>query len=576
MNSSTPEPLVLLRRYRGITALVAAAVFIRLSGLSEWWLNPDEGIYYSLITRDSFDGFWTEVLANAHPPLYYMLLRALGSFTWDFSFLRAFSVVWGAAGMVGIWAVARLLATPTPSEHAATEASVIEGAAVDSHGRASSDEGSADEGSSVAVGAGFIAAFIVAFAPTPVQMSQVMRPYAFQTALLAWALFCLLIHLREPSARRLAAYLSLTCLALLTHYSSVLALGAFGIVVLLDGAQHGFGRTAWRKLAAWHLVPAALVVGLYLFHLRPLAASALADEALDGWLLPFMIQSPADVWMSLLGYQHHLAGPWLRGPLALLFLGAVGLAMYRRDLRVVGVGAGAVLVAMVAAALGAYPFGSTRHAAWATVFVVPVLGWFVATALEAGSAGTRRRVLLGLCGLLAVGGPVGTLIGADRARWAPEERVLREPYLQAMLPELDPTGEPELMVMSDQTFNLLLPFYPAEREQAVFSADSSAFHFPYGERRILVSRTWAFLSLANGRPGTDLQTFLHRSADEFAELQLRSRDRVMFVDGGWGLPASVQIQNVMSAGTPLVASSRVVPGLHSFVLWTEPLLGTPP
>lgn len=558
MNSSTTAPLDLLRRYRGITALVAAAVFIRLSGLSEWWLNPDEGIYYSLITRESFDGFWHEVLSNAHPPLYYLLLRGLGALTWDFSFLRAFSVLWGAVGVVGIWAVARQLTAAAPPSPEAS----------------STPAGAAS--ASVPLAAGFIAAFIVVFAPTPVQMSQVMRPYAFQTALLAWALYFLLSHLQEPAGRRLAGYLTLTCLALLTHYSSVLALGVFGLVVLADGAGRGFGNPGWRKVAAWHALPAALIVGLYVFHLRPLAASALADEALDGWLLPFMIRSPSDVWLSLLGFQHHLAGPWLRGPLALLLLGAVGLAGYRRDFRVLAVGAGAVLVAMVAAALGAYPFGSTRHSAWATVFIVPTLGWFLASALDSGADATRRRVLLGLGGLILVGGPLGTLIGADRARWAPEERVLREPYLQAMLPELDPTAEPELMVMSDQTFNLLLPFYPAEREDAVFSADSSAFHFPYGERRILVSRTWAFLSLANGRPGTDLQTFLRRSADEFEELGLRSADRLMFVDGGWGLPVAVQIQQVAASGSPLVASSRIVPGLHSFVLRTGPLLGIAP
>ncbi|MBT8488258.1 MAG: glycosyltransferase family 39 protein, partial [Gemmatimonadetes bacterium] len=543
---STSAPLELLRRYRGITALVAAAVFLRLSGLSEWWLNPDEGIYYSLITREGLGGFWQEVLSNAHPPLYYMLLRGLGGLTWDFSFFRAFSVLWGAVGVIGIWAAARRLTS-----------------------------GGGDETRTIM--AGFIAAFIVAFAPVPVQMSQVMRPYAFQAALLAWALFFLLSQLRTPSTRHLAGYLTLTCLALLTHYSSVLALGVFGTLVLADGMGRGYGSAEWRRLAAWHVLPASLLLGLYFFHLRPLAASALADEALEGWLLPFMIRSPSDVWMSLLGFQHHLAGPWLRGPLALLLVAAVGFAGYRRDLQVLAVGGGAVLVAMVAAALGAYPFGSTRHSAWVAVFIVPVLAWFLATLLEWGSdAVRRRRVLLGLAGLVLLGGPIGTVIGADRARWAPTERVLREPYLQAMLPELDPAADPELMVMSDQTFNLLLPFYPAEREQAVFSADSSSFHFPYGERRILVSRTWAFLSLADGRPNTDLQSFLQRSDDDFEELGLRSRDRIMFVDGGWGLPVAVQIQQVAASGSPLVASSRVVPGLHSFVLRTDGLFANLP
>ncbi|MBT8487480.1 MAG: hypothetical protein KJO65_01510, partial [Gemmatimonadetes bacterium] len=214
MNSSTTGPLDLLQRYRGIAALVAAAVFIRLSGLSEWWLNPDEGIYYSLITRDSFQGFWQEVLANAHPPLYYMLLRGLGSLTWDFSFLRGFSVLWGAIGIVGIWAVARQLASPpSPSSEGPQPLRTSAEAA----GPPAEPDSSAE---ARVIAAGFVAAFIMAFAPTPVEMAQVIRPYAFQTALLAWALFFLLAHLRAPSGRSLAGYLTLTCLALLTHYSS--------------------------------------------------------------------------------------------------------------------------------------------------------------------------------------------------------------------------------------------------------------------------------------------------------------------------------------------------------------------
>lgn len=557
VNSSTTGPLDLLRRYRGVTALVAAAVFIRLSGLSEWWLNPDEGIYYSLITRASFQGFWNEVLLNAHPPLYYLLLRGLGSLTWEVTLLRSFSVFSGAVGVAGVWAVAHRLAA---REAAADEES----------------SGNGQDGDTRAVAAGFLAAFIVAFAPTAVQMSQVMRPYAFQSALLAWALFCLLSHLRAPTGRWLAGYVTLTCLALLTHYSSVLAFGVFGLVVLLDGARRGFSRKEWRTLAAWHVPPVAILVGLYFFHLRPLAGSALADEALDGWLLPFMIRSPSDVWMSLLGFQHHLGGPWLRGPLVLLLLSGLAYAGLRKELNVLAIGAGAILVAMVAASLGAYPFGSTRHAAWVSVFVVPVLGWFVATILDATSKASRRRVLLSLGGLLLLGGPVGSLVGADHARWPPEERLLREPFLQAMLPVLDPSGEPGLMVMSDQTFNLLLPFYPAEREEAVFSADSSSFHAPFGERRILVSRTWSFLSVANGQPATDLRSFLQRSADDFEELELRSLDRFLFVDGGWGVPVALQLQQLAGNGNSLVESSRVVPGLYSFVLRTDGLFDSLP
>ncbi|MDH3423925.1 MAG: hypothetical protein OEN00_13100, partial [Gemmatimonadota bacterium] len=56
---------------------------LRLTGLSEYWVNPDEGIYYSTLTRVSSREFWAEVMANAHPPAFYVLLRGLGALTWD-------------------------------------------------------------------------------------------------------------------------------------------------------------------------------------------------------------------------------------------------------------------------------------------------------------------------------------------------------------------------------------------------------------------------------------------------------------------------------------------------------------
>lgn len=570
MSFRATEPLDLLRRYRGVAALVAAAAFVRFSGLSEWWLNPDEGIYFSLITRASWGAFWQEVVSNAHPPLYYILLRMMGLVTWDFSVLRAFSVLCGAAAVAGAWAVAHVLAVDGGGR-ADQRGPGGEGIG---YGEGDDDGARSDHRTETrGIAAGFLAAFIVAFAPSPVQLSQVMRPYAFQVALLSWSLFFLLRHLRRPSGRDMAGYLTLLCLALLTHYSSVLAMGVFVGVVAVHGLQRGLGDRSWRILAAWHALPVAVVALLYALHLRPLAASALADEALDGWLSYFMIRSPGDVWMSLLGFQHHLGGAWLRGPLALLTLATLALAAVRRDMRVLVLAGGALAVAVLVAALGAYPFGSTRHSAWVTVFVVPAMGWFGATVLEMGSATVRRRVVLAGVVLLVVGGPLGTLIGSDRTRWAPTERVLRESYLQAMLPELDPNGEPELMVMSDQTFNLLLPFYPAQREEAVFSADSSAFHFPYGDRRILVSRSWAFLSLENGPSPTDLREFIRSADREFAALGIRQRDRLLFVDGGWGLPVAVQIQQA-APRRPLVVSSRVVPGLHAFVVRTGELLGT--
>ena len=546
--ASPPSTLLgSVARYRGLVALMIGAAAVRLVDLSDWWLNPDEGIYYSILTRDGFGGFWQEVTANAHPPLYYLILRGLGVFTWDFFWFRAFSVLCGLAALAGAWAVARRLAG----------------------------------GGARGEVAGLVAGSVLAFAPGPVELSQVVRPYTLQLALLSWALFFLLRHRTSESASDLAAYVALLALALLTHYSSVLGLGVFGLVVAVQGWRGGLRDDAWRRLALAHVVPALVVVALYLLHLRPLAASALADDALDGWLSFYMIDTPLDVWWSFLGFQHLLAGPWLRGPMAVLLLTALVLAVarWRRDLAVLV--AGGLLVAVAAAAAGLYPLGSTRHALWLLAFTVPPLGWVGASIVEEASGRARVAWGGGVLLLVALGGPVGSLLGADRAPWAPADRVLRQDDLGTMMDVLDPAASPDLLLMSDQTFYLFTPFYPADREEAVFAPDSSAFHFPYGGRRILVSRAWDFTlgELArSGRasasdpasviagatstaPSSDLLAFLEEAERTFPDLQLPSRDRAVVLVGGWR-PAFVD----RLARRPEVRSYRGVPGLHAFVV----------
>ena len=81
--------------WAGAFALLTLGFILRVRGLSTYWLNPDEGIYYSALTRTSFGDFWADVIANAHPPAFYLLLRGLGLFTWDFVWLSGTSVLFG-------------------------------------------------------------------------------------------------------------------------------------------------------------------------------------------------------------------------------------------------------------------------------------------------------------------------------------------------------------------------------------------------------------------------------------------------------------------------------------------------
>lgn len=534
VNMSPSTPLDFLERHRGVLALLVAAAAVRLADLSAWWLNPDEGIYYSILTRADFDGFWHEVAANAHPPFYYLLLRGVGVLTNDFLWFRLLSVIAGLAAVAAAWAVARRLA----------------------------------EGGTRGTVAGFLAALLLAFAPGAVELSQVMRPYMLQLALLSWALFFFLRWGRTTASPDLVAYLVLLCLALLTHYGTALALGVFVIATVADGRARGFATPEWRRLAAAHMVPFGVVAALYVLHLRPLAASAIADEALDGWLSYYMIDAPTDVWWSFLGFQHLVAHPWLRGPAAVFLLAAVALSLYAAERRVALFAGGSLLLAIAVAAAGLYPFGATRHSVWALAFTVPALGWVGAFLLD-GPPGGRPglRIVVPLI-VIALGGPVGSALGNSRAPWAPTDRVLRQDDLARLVDALDPASGPELLVMSAQTYYLLLPFYPDERERAVFSADSSAFHFPYGRRRVLVSQAWDFSARASGSteatPG-DFADFLRLADREFPELDVAGRADLGLVVGGWRPTFVDEIRRLGERGS-FIRSWRNVPGLYTFEL----------
>jgi hypothetical protein len=521
----------LLDRYGGLAVVLVAALPVRLVGFKTWWLNPDEGIYYSLVTRSTWSGFWSEVTANAHPPLYYLLLRFSGHLTWDFLWLRALSLVWGLLAVYAVWLAAREL-------------------------------GGLGRSGTVA---GLVAALVVAFAPGLVALSQVMRPYTMQLALLAGALWLLLRHLRTDEVRPLAGYLCLLCLALLTHYSSVLALAVFGAVVALDGLERGWRRPGWRRLAGVHVLPVLLLGALYVFHLGPLMSSELADEALDGWLSHYMVGSPREAWLAVMGFQSLLGTAWIRGPLVVLTVVGVVVAAVRRERLALVLGLAAFTLGVAAAATGAYPLGSTRHSVWLVTFAAPLLGWLAGT-LTSLSRRVAVPAVVALVVLFAAGDPVGRWLGRAGAPWAPTERVLRWDRLATMVDLLDPASGPELTVMSSQTFYILLPLYPAEREGATFSPDSSLFHFRLGERDVVVSRAWIFAATPGAEGGGRLLADVLRRADEtFEEVDFERRPVPLLLVGGWRPPLVADLTE-LARERGFALERREVPGLVAFLL----------
>jgi hypothetical protein len=527
-----------VHRYGSVAALllVVLAFLIRVPGTMEWWLNPDEGIYFSILTQPTFAAFWKEVAENAHPPLYYMILRGVSFLTTDFFWYRALSLVSGAAAVFALWECGREIAWKDPVRRAVT---------------------------------GLVAAALLVPSPPAVTLSRIMRPYMLQLVLVAGALALLLRYGRAPERRTLLGYLVFVVLALLTHYSSILALGALGGVALYLILSAEMPSEARRELALAPLVPVALVLGLYLFHLRGLVASDTADDALQGWLSFYLVGSPRDAWLAFVGLQTTVGGRGLGGPVTVLMIAALGGAVALRAWLPVVVAGSALLVGLAAAAAGVYPMGAVRHSTWMLAFTLPALAWAVGFVLTSGRKWAAAGVVAVVV-LVVARERVGIAMDVPDSPWAASERVLRRANLLEMLDLLDPDGAPRLVVVDLQTYYLLLPFYFAERRVALSGPDNTFFHFRYGERDVVVVRSWLLTAGADGaQEASNLRSLADRVHRSAPPLGMASAREVQVLVGGWRTDVLDQLLALEDSG--VVTNHRLVPGLFAFLVDMERL-----
>ena len=439
---------VLAARY-GRTAAIAVvglALALRLPDLFGWWVNPDEGIYFAVLTQERFDLFWGEVFATAHPPLYFLVLRAMGVIGTDLAWLRSCALVCGCAA---VWVFILI-------------------------GR--------DVGGASARGwlTGLTAGLLLAVSPVAIELSQVIRPYMLLVLLLALALHFLLGYLERPSHRPLILYAACASLAALVHYSAALALGVFATLVAADGIRRGTARTEWRRLAAVQVIPGAIVGVLYLLQLRQLMASTDAEFSVETWLSAYLIHTPMDAWLTLVGFHSSLVGRAAGVSATFVTLIAlVAAARMREGELFIAVG-GALLIATACAALQLYPFGAGRHSAWLFPFVTLGLASGVASVLR----GARPAAVV--TGAVLAGLLLRAPLGAERAEPALAEHVVRNEHVAAMAEALDSQSPPLVVVMSVETYRLLLPLYPAERQRARTSPDRIFSHFRWGIRDVIV------------------------------------------------------------------------------------------
>ncbi len=90
-----------------IKLIVALAAALRLPALTgSWWF--DEAFTYNLINTPT-NSFWPAIMADVHPPLYYLLMRPFAALLDYPALMRLTSLIVGLWGIVLIWRLVKVL-----------------------------------------------------------------------------------------------------------------------------------------------------------------------------------------------------------------------------------------------------------------------------------------------------------------------------------------------------------------------------------------------------------------------------------------------------------------------------------
>ena len=535
-----------LERYATALGLgfVALGGWLRFQGLGEWALNPDEGIYAAVAGARSWDIFVGGVREAAHPPFYFVLLWALGGAA-DPVALRLPAALFGTLGVWGVFLLTRVALGPATA---------------------------------------VLAAGAFALAPGAIEVSQLVRPYALQCALLAFGWWGLLGALRGAGGRAgLVIYGGAFGLALFTHYGSALPLAATIGWLALGAVTERVGRPLWRPLLGVHTALLGLGGLLGALHFYPYLLNANTFSNMD-WLAPFLQESLGGVWLSFVGVQRYVFGLAYDGAATVLVMvgfvaawrGAApagGLPAERPQAGLPPGGlAGLAAVALGLAALlgwaGLYPFGGTRHAAYLSVLLVP-LGAAGVRGLLAGRGWRLAAGAAALAVCLVVPGVPAVVVGAPHLAFGPQVERLATPAQLQALPFAGLRSQPALILLDEQAFYFLQPFFREARRlpDAIARGDEPPpwRRYAWGQAELAVSRRW---TLRTGPRAPD-------APDHYAGLLDRVRRAgpvpaerpVWLVSGGWA-PLAANAVAASGRGSepfvrPYAAGVRLAPSAGS-------------
>ena len=477
-------------------ALVALGFALRIGGLTGYWINPDEGIYMQ--STQSGAGLWNIITGNVHPPLFYTLLYCVSALSEDFTSLRGVSLVAGCLAIFGVYLLGRELG---------------------------------------GVGAGLLAALVMAIAPSAIEHSQIIRPYMTLVALLAYGLWGLGRYLRARERRDLVLYATFMTLAVLTHYSAFMVVGALGITLGILLCGRGIDGKELRPLLLGSLPILVTMVVLYYGHLKGLQDGVHQEAAQTGWLKNHMIQGPSEIWMHLVGVVRYFFRPGSEGLALVLLLGGLMLAVWQRRHLLYAVPISVAVVSIGAAWAKQHPFSMTRHSMYLLPFLLVPMVLPVATGLRRGWVWAVMTLLVTV-GSFFGRGALNDLTGASSylERPLPEQVIRFDSHSRGFGVSLGrAAGRGAPVLMSAQTFYTMLPWFDGAQNQLAQEEDEW-FRFdwenPWGDNRVLVARSW-LLTFDAQPEKMDFDVFLTHIEEKMPGLGIRQLREITIPVVGW-------------------------------------------
>jgi len=341
-----------MRRWQLWTAVGALVVFgflVRVWGLWQFCLSPDEGLILLISSRPTISGVLDAATTEPHPPLGYLTLHFMLRISDNPMFLRSIAYLPG----VGLIPMLYLLGRR------------VSGTA-----------------------AGLAMATLVAFSHGAMMLSEVLRTYMLATFFVTVGLYAFFAYMQERRAKYLYLYSAAMTIGLLSHFFVIVPLASIGLVWLHRAALSERSRGETIRAGLANLPSVVVAAGLYVFHLSTRHGPHWWDHLDTTWLasqFPDRLSELAVNTYKLFAYLFLRSNA---GWLVLLTAGGIAALWVAKHRNAAAVIVLTFAVNIALAFAGKYPFGGVRQ----DIYLLPLVAMSVGAAVQFGWERLRSTI----------------------------------------------------------------------------------------------------------------------------------------------------------------------------------------